>query len=90
MAASNIEFPFGEYWQPMHEYVGFRAMIGKERIDCSVTKKALVKHFKGRGRDPIEVFKANRAAIEEKAGGLIKKRKKSALFEPLALDVGDF
>ena len=88
--ATEIEFPFGEFWQPIEEYVGFRAMIGKDRIDCSVTQKALNRYFKGKGQDPIVVFKANRPAIQAVAEAKIKKRGKKMLEGPCALDVDDF
>jgi hypothetical protein len=84
----DIEFPFGEYWQPLENFVGFRAMVNSDRIDCHITQKALVKHFKGRGKDPIDVFKANRKAIEEVTAGLLKARKKGNI-EPLSIGIDD-
>jgi len=85
----NIDFPFGEYWQPLQSFVGFRAMIGKDRIDCHVSQKALVKHFKGKGEDPLLVFKANRPAIEAVARRMIEARSKSAE-GPVTIDTEDF
>ena len=84
-----IEFPFGEYWQPLENFVGFRAMVDNERLDCHMAQKALVRYFKGKGKDPLVVFKANRKAIEEVARKMIQVRKTDTE-GPMAMGVDDF
>jgi hypothetical protein len=37
------------------------------RVHCAISREALDYHFKGDGRDKLEVFKANRPSIEELA-----------------------
>jgi uncharacterized protein DUF1488 len=85
----TIEFPFGEYWQPLQNFVGFRAMVNNDRLDCHMEQKALVRYFKGKGKDPLEVFKANRKAIEAVARRMIEARKTDAE-GPMAMSVDDF
>ena len=47
------------------EVVVFWGQDGDTRIRCEISEEALDDHFHGHGKDKVEVFKANRKAIEE-------------------------
>ena len=45
--------------------VVFWGMDGETRVRCAISREALDDHFGGDGKDKLEVFKANRRAIED-------------------------
>ena len=45
--------------------VVFWGMDGETRVRCEISREALDDHFGGDGKDKLEVFKANRRAIED-------------------------
>ena len=47
--------------------VMFSGMDGKTRVRCAISREALDDHFKGDGRDKLEVFRKHRKTIEEEA-----------------------
>ncbi len=47
------------------EVVAFWGQDGETRVRCEISEEALDDHFGGNGNDKVEVFKANRRAIEE-------------------------
>lgn len=47
------------------EVVVFWGQHGEKRVRCEISKEALDDHFGGDGKEKVEVFKANRKAIEE-------------------------
>jgi len=47
------------------EVVVFWGQNGEKRVRCEISQEALDDHFGGDGKDKVEVFKANRKAIEE-------------------------
>jgi len=49
------------------EVVVFWGQDGEKRIECAISREALDDHFNGDNRDKLEVFRANRQAIEEEA-----------------------
>jgi transcriptional regulator with XRE-family HTH domain len=55
-----------ERWDGTRDVVRFRALDGSRRIDCAITLEALEDHFRWDADDPLDVFRANRAAIEHR------------------------
>lgn len=49
------------------QVVAFYGQDGKTRVPCAISREALDDHFKGDGKDKLQVFRANREAIEEEA-----------------------
>jgi len=49
------------------EVVVFWGQDGETRVQCAISREALDDHFKGDNKDKLEVFRANRQAIEEEA-----------------------
>jgi uncharacterized protein DUF1488/Fic/DOC family protein len=49
------------------EVVVFWGQDGETRVRCGISREALDDHFGGDGRDKVEIFRANRRAIEEEA-----------------------
>ena len=64
----DLTFP-----EPEARYIFDRAVVvfwgqdGQTRVRCAVSRGALDDHFKADGRDKLEVFQANRQAIEQDA-----------------------
>ena len=58
---------------PEENYIPDRAVVvfwgqdGDKRIRCEISREALDDHFGGDGKDKLEIFRANRAAIEQEA-----------------------
>lgn len=51
------------------EVVVFWGQDGGKRVRCEISREALDDHFGGDGKDKLEVFRANRRAIEGIARG---------------------
>ena len=57
----------------MNEVNGRRRVVvfwgqdGENRVPCAISQEALDDHFNGGDKDKLEVFRANRQAIEEEA-----------------------
>ena len=49
------------------DIVVFWGQDGETRVRCAISREALDDHFKGDNKDKLEVFRANRQAIEEEA-----------------------
>jgi hypothetical protein len=66
----DLSFP-----APEERYVFDRGVVvfwgqdGEKRVECAISREALNDHFHGDNRDKLEVFKANREAIEREARG---------------------
>jgi hypothetical protein len=58
--------------------VVFWGQDGETRVKCAISREALDDHFKGDNRDKLEVFSANRQAIEEEA----RKKYRAGATEP--------
>jgi hypothetical protein len=43
----------------------FYGRDGEAWVRCAITREALDDHFQGDGKDKLEVFRANRQAIEQ-------------------------
>jgi fido (protein-threonine AMPylation protein) len=62
----NLTFP-----EPKESFVFERDMVlfygrdGEAWVRCAITREALDDHFQGDGKDKLEVFRANRQAIEQ-------------------------
>jgi hypothetical protein len=67
----QVDFPAGERWNGNRECVEFLAIADGERIACAISLEALHDHFAGDDRDPLDVFRENRRAIEGIATRLI-------------------
>jgi hypothetical protein len=50
-----------------HEVVFFFGKDGDSRVRCAISREALDDDFRGEDRDKVEVFRENRAAIEQGA-----------------------
>jgi Protein of unknown function (DUF1488) len=67
-AFRELTFP-----DPQEAYVFDRGVVtfwgqdGERRVQCAVSREALDDHFKGDKKGKLEVFRANRRAIEEEA-----------------------
>jgi hypothetical protein len=59
----------GERYVFDREVVVFWGQDGETRVRCEISREALDDHFGGDGKDKVEVFRANRRAIEEIARG---------------------
>jgi fido (protein-threonine AMPylation protein) len=61
--------------EPEARYIFDRSVVvfwgqdGQRRVHCAISREALDDHFKGDGKDKVEVFQANRPAIEQYARG---------------------
>jgi hypothetical protein len=53
-----------EKWDFDREVVLFFGQDGDSRVRCAISREALDDDFRGDGRDKVEVFRENRAAIE--------------------------
>jgi Fic family protein len=49
------------------DVVVFWGQDGDKRVRCEISREALDDHFHADGKDKLEVFRANRAAIEQEA-----------------------
>ena len=49
------------------EVVVFWGQDGETRVRCAISREALDDHFHGDDKDKVEVFRANRQAIEQEA-----------------------
>ena len=49
------------------EVVVFWGQDGETRVQCAISREALDDHFNGDNKDKLEVFRANRQAIDEEA-----------------------
>ena len=64
----NLSFPAAE-----ERYIFDRGVVvfwgqdGGIRVRCEISRQALDDHFRGDGKDKLEVFRANRQAIEQEA-----------------------
>jgi transcriptional regulator with XRE-family HTH domain len=67
-----------ERWDGTRDVVRFRAGEGLRRIDCAISLEALEDHFRWDVDSPIEVFRANRSAIEHR----IRLKYLNGLLEP--------
>lgn len=56
-----------EHYNVERAAVMFTGQDRDKRVRVSVSREALDDHFRGDGKDKVEVFRANRAAIEERA-----------------------
>ena len=45
----------------------FWGQDGETRVGCAISEEALDDHFRGDGKDKLEVFKTNRQVIEQEA-----------------------
>ena len=66
VAARQLEFVEGsEELVPDRGVVAFWGQDGEDRVRCVISREALNDHFGGDGKDVVEIFRANRRAIEE-------------------------
>ena len=62
----ELKFPEQEEkWDFDREVVLFFGQDGDNRVRCAISREALDDDFRGDGRDKVEVFRENRAAIEQ-------------------------
>jgi hypothetical protein len=62
----ELEFPEpNEHWMFDREVVVFWGQDGDTRVRCEISQEALDDNFDGDGKDKVQVFRANRRAIEE-------------------------
>ena len=54
-------------YDPLRMVVLFAGIDGDKTISCAISREALEDHFDGDNRDPVKVFRANRACIEHEA-----------------------
>lgn len=67
-AAHELRFPDpSEAFIFDREIVVFWGQDGATRVECAISRETLDDHFKGDHKDKLEVFRANRQAIEEEA-----------------------
>ena len=67
-AAHELRFPDPrEAFIFDREVVVFWGQDGETRVQCAISQEALDDHFNGDDKDKLEVFRANRQAIEEEA-----------------------
>jgi hypothetical protein len=70
MGGRELEFPAPEERYIFdREVVVFSGQDGSTRVRCEISRQALDDHFHGDNKDKLEVFRANRKAIEEIARG---------------------
>lgn len=66
----ELKFPEpDEQWIFDREVVVFWGQDAGVRVRCEISQEALDDHFRGDGRDKLQVFRANRKAIEDFARG---------------------
>ena len=70
-----IDFPKVEAWNGNRDIVSFPADSDGKRISCAISWEALQDNYGGANQEPLACFKANRAAIEGKATGLILRKR---------------
>ena len=64
----DLSFPAAdEKYDLDRQAVVFWGRDGETRIRCQISREALDDHFGGDGKDKLDVFRGNRAAIEEGA-----------------------
>ena len=64
----DLKFPdHAEKWDFDREVVLFYGQDGDNRVRCAISREALDDDFRGDNRDKVEVFRENRAAIEQGA-----------------------
>jgi hypothetical protein len=64
----DLKFPDqAEKWDFDREVVVFFGQDGDSRARCAISREALDDDFRGDNRDKVEVFRENRAAIEQRA-----------------------
>jgi hypothetical protein len=68
-----ITFPGIEAWDGSRDVVSFPADKDGARIGCAISLEALQDNYGGTTGDPLACFRANRPAIESKAGRLIRQ-----------------
>jgi fido (protein-threonine AMPylation protein) len=62
----DLKFPDqAEKWDFDREVVLLFGQDGDNRVRCAISREALDDDFRGDGRDKVEVFRENRAAIEQ-------------------------
>jgi hypothetical protein len=66
MGGRTLEFPAPEErYNSDRGVVVFWGRDGKTRVQCAISREALDDHYHGDNKDKLEVFRANRRAIEE-------------------------
>jgi len=69
MERHDLTFPApDERYDSNRMVVAFWGQDGDKRVRCAISREALDDHFAGDNKDKLEVFRANRKAIELKAG----------------------
>jgi hypothetical protein len=64
----TLEFPAPEdRYSSDRGVVIFWGQDGETRVQCAISREALDGHFRGDNKDKLEVFRANRRAIEQEA-----------------------
>ena len=64
----DLKFPASEERYSFDRgVVAFWGQDGEARVRCEISREALDDHFGGDGKDKLEVFRANRRAIEQEA-----------------------
>jgi hypothetical protein len=67
-AVRELEFPASEESYVFDRgVVAFWGQDGDTRVRCEISREALDDHFHGDDKDKLEVFRANRQAIEQQA-----------------------
>jgi len=62
----DLKFPDrAEKWDFDRDVVVFFGQDGDNRVRCAISREALDDDFRGDGRDKVEVFRENQAAIEQ-------------------------
>lgn len=62
----DLKFPTpAESYSSSRKVVSFWGQDGEKRVRCAISQEALDDHFKADNKDKLEVFRANRRAIEE-------------------------
>jgi len=68
LAQHDLTFPEPEARSVFDRMVvTFWGQDGQTRVRCAISREALDDHFKGDGKDKLQVFQANRQAIEQDA-----------------------
>lgn len=70
-----ITFQKVEVWVGSRDIVTFPAEVNQKRISCAISWEALQDHFGGNSVPPLDVFRANRQAIEAKAVQIINRQR---------------
>ena len=70
-----ITFPQIEAWNANREVVTFPAEKDGKKIQCAISWEALQDNYGCNDAPPLDCFRTNRAAIENKAGSLINRKR---------------